>query len=127
MEGGAKRLIESGKPGGYMKGVSEGGGKFVRILSFWVRPDFDCTIRAGGDHLSGFDGVVLGPGDYLIVNPRRRVRLQDGRLISSSSSTRKTRQLESGPGGNGPSFKEKLECSRQGGPKPRQHRFRLRR
>jgi hypothetical protein len=45
------------------------------MLSFGVRPDFDCTICAGGNHLSGFDGVVLGPGDHFVVDPRRRVRL----------------------------------------------------
>ena len=94
-------------------------GNFARTLSFWARPDFDYTIRAGGDHLSSFDGVVLGPGDHFIVNPRRRVRLQDSRLITSPI---KKHQLE-----NGLSFEEKLECSRQGDPKPKLRRFRLRR
>jgi len=58
-------------------------GDFAQISSFWVRPDLDYTIRAGGDHLPSFDGVVLGPGDHFIVNSRRRVRLQDRRLIPS--------------------------------------------
>lgn len=71
----------------------------MRILSFWVRPDFDYTIRAGGDHLSSLDRMVLGPGDHFIMNPRRRIWLQDGRLISSPASPRKKkRQLENGPG-----------------------------
>lgn len=57
-------------------------------MSFWVRPDFDRTVRAGGDHFSGFDGVVLGPGYHFVVDPRGRVRLQGGRLIPSSKSTK---------------------------------------
>lgn len=60
-----------------------------QVLSFRVRPDFDYTIRAGSDHLSGFNGMVLGPGDHFIVDPRGRVRLQDSRLVPSQTSTRK--------------------------------------
>ena len=52
-------------------------------MSFWVRPDFNYTVCTGSDHLSRLDGVVFGPGDHFIVNPRRRVRLQDGRLTST--------------------------------------------
>jgi hypothetical protein len=65
---------------------TEGRGKdtVYGILSFWERPDLDRTIRARGDHLSAFGGMVLGPGDHLIVNPGGRVRLQDGSLISLS-------------------------------------------
>lgn len=58
------------------------------ILSFWVRPDFDRTIRAGSNHLSGFGRMVLGPGDHLIVNLGGRVRLQHRSLISLTISTR---------------------------------------
>jgi hypothetical protein len=59
------------------------------LLSFRVRPDFDHTVRAGGDHLSGFRGMVLGPGDHFIVNPRGRVRLQDGGLIPVTDTDEK--------------------------------------
>ena len=57
-----------------------------------MRPDFDCTIRAGGDHLSGLGGVVLGPGDHFIVNPRRWVRLQNGRLNPINNIAEKERK-----------------------------------
>ena len=98
----------------------------MRILSFWVRPDFDYTIRAGGDHLSSLDRMVLGPGDHFIMNPRRRIWLQDGRLISSPASPRKKTSIGEWSGDRS-SFKEKLECSRQGDPMPRLRHSHLRR
>jgi hypothetical protein len=108
-------------------GVQRGEGTPCEVLSFRVRPDFDYTVRAGGDHFSSFRGMVLGPGDHFIVNPRGRVRLQDGGLIPVTNTDEKKQSVNERSGWNKAIARGESEYSRQEGPKPRLHRFRLRR